>query len=84
VIRVKKKLSRRKFVAAAGLGALASRSFNAMGQAPQILTPSAIKPLVISAANGNHSNWLTESKYALSLDRFAFALDLDPNEIADT
>jgi N4-(beta-N-acetylglucosaminyl)-L-asparaginase len=52
---VKKKLSRRKFVAAAGFGALASGSFGGMGQTPQILTPSAIKPLVISAANGNHS-----------------------------
>jgi N4-(beta-N-acetylglucosaminyl)-L-asparaginase len=52
--RVKKKLSRRKFVAAAGLGALASGSFGALAQAPQILTTAAVKPLVISSANGNH------------------------------
>jgi len=52
---MKKQLSRRKFVAAAGLGALASGSLDALGQAPQILTPSAVKPLVISAANGNRS-----------------------------
>jgi N4-(beta-N-acetylglucosaminyl)-L-asparaginase len=52
---VKKRLSRRKFVAAAGLGALASGSLGALGQSPQILTPSPIKPLVISAANGNRS-----------------------------
>jgi N4-(beta-N-acetylglucosaminyl)-L-asparaginase len=52
---VKKKLSRRNFVAAAGLGALASGSFGALGQTPQVLTVSGIKPLVISAANGNHS-----------------------------
>jgi N4-(beta-N-acetylglucosaminyl)-L-asparaginase len=47
-------MSRRKFVAAAGLGALASGSFGALGQV-QILTPSAVEPLVISAANGNRS-----------------------------
>src|SRR5580658_1245004 len=52
---MKKQLSRRKFVAAAGLGALASGSLDALGQAPQILTASAVKPLVISSANGKHS-----------------------------
>jgi N4-(beta-N-acetylglucosaminyl)-L-asparaginase len=52
---VKQRLSRRKFVAAAGLGALASGSFGALAQAPQILAPSTVKPLVISAANGNRS-----------------------------
>jgi N4-(beta-N-acetylglucosaminyl)-L-asparaginase len=52
---VKKQLSRRKFVATAGLGALASGSIRALCQAPQIMTPSVIKPLVISSANGNRS-----------------------------
>jgi N4-(beta-N-acetylglucosaminyl)-L-asparaginase len=52
---VKKQLSRRKFVAAAGLGALASGSLGALAQGPQILTSSAVKPLVISSANGNRS-----------------------------
>jgi N4-(beta-N-acetylglucosaminyl)-L-asparaginase len=52
---MKKQLSRRKFVAAAGLGALASGSLGALEQAPQILTASAAKPLVISSANGNRS-----------------------------
>jgi len=42
-------------VAAAGVGALASGSLDALAQAPQILTASAVKPLVISAANGNRS-----------------------------
>jgi len=42
-------------VAAAGLGALASGSLGALAQAPQILTTSAFKPLVISSSNGNHS-----------------------------
>jgi N4-(beta-N-acetylglucosaminyl)-L-asparaginase len=42
-------------VAAAGLGALASGSLGALAQSPQILTSSTVKPLVISAANGNRS-----------------------------
>ncbi|HEY3857099.1 MAG TPA: N(4)-(beta-N-acetylglucosaminyl)-L-asparaginase [Verrucomicrobiae bacterium] len=52
---MKKKLSRRKFVAAAGLGAFASGSFGALGQSPQVITGSRVAPLVISSANGNHS-----------------------------
>ncbi len=52
---MKKKLSRRKFVATAGLGALASSSLKAFSDAPQVLIPGAIKPLVIAASNGNRS-----------------------------
>jgi N4-(beta-N-acetylglucosaminyl)-L-asparaginase len=52
---MKKQLSRRKFVAAAGLGALASGSLGALNQTTQILTRTAVKPLVIAAANGNRS-----------------------------
>ena len=52
---MKKQLSRRKFVAAAGLGALASGPLVALAQSPQILAKSAVKPIVISAANGNRS-----------------------------
>jgi N4-(beta-N-acetylglucosaminyl)-L-asparaginase len=52
---MKKQLSRRKFVAAAGLGVLASGPLGALAQAPQILKTSAVKPLVISSANGNRS-----------------------------
>jgi N4-(beta-N-acetylglucosaminyl)-L-asparaginase len=52
---MKEQLSRRKFVAAAGLGALASGSLGTLVQTPQILTTSSVKPLVISAANGNRS-----------------------------
>jgi N4-(beta-N-acetylglucosaminyl)-L-asparaginase len=51
--QVKKQFSRRKFVAAAGLGALASGSLGALAQAPQVLTTSAVKPVVISSFNGN-------------------------------
>ena len=52
---MKQKLNRRHFVAAAGLGALASPSLLALGQAPQVAAERTAKPLVISAANGNKS-----------------------------
>ena len=50
-----KKVSRRDFVAAAGIGALAAPSLAALTQAPQVLAPKTVKPVVISAANGNKS-----------------------------
>jgi N4-(beta-N-acetylglucosaminyl)-L-asparaginase len=48
-------VSRRDFVAAAGISAISTRPLLAMATAPQILTPKSIKPVVISAANGNKS-----------------------------
>ena len=54
-------ITRRKFVAAAGISALAAPSLaqlaesQAASPAPQILTPGTVKPAVISAANGNRS-----------------------------
>jgi N4-(beta-N-acetylglucosaminyl)-L-asparaginase len=57
------RITRRKFVAAAGIGALAgpslvgaaeSRTADA-GQAPQALTQRTVKPVVVAAANGNRS-----------------------------
>jgi N4-(beta-N-acetylglucosaminyl)-L-asparaginase len=48
-------INRRKFVAAAGLGALASRTILEAAQAPQILSKSRVAPVVISSANGNLS-----------------------------
>src|SRR5579862_9837940 len=50
----KTKLTRRGFVAAAGASALAP-TFTAFAQAPQALTRSSVKPIVISAGNGNQS-----------------------------
>jgi N4-(beta-N-acetylglucosaminyl)-L-asparaginase len=55
--------TRRRFMAAAGIGALAGPSLvglaepptQAVSQAPQILTPRTVKPAVIAAANGNRS-----------------------------
>src|SRR5436305_774218 len=52
---MKKKTNRRKFVAATGVGVLAAPSLLASGQAPQVLTKSGIKPVVVAAANGNRS-----------------------------
>ncbi len=53
---MKKQFSRRKFVAAAGLGALATPSLLSLAQAaPQVMIKRSVKPAVISAANGNRS-----------------------------
>ena len=48
------RMNRRNFVAAAGIGALATPSF-ALAQAPQVLTKRGTKPVVVAAANGNVS-----------------------------
>jgi len=48
-------VTRRKFVAAAGLGALAGPSALGLAQAPQVLTRRSAKPLVIASANGNQA-----------------------------
>jgi len=53
--------TRRKFVAAAGIGALAAPALvrsaepQATSQAPQILTQRTVKPAVVASANGNRS-----------------------------
>ncbi len=50
-----KRINRREFVAtsaaAAGLGAMAPAAL--FGQAPTMMTPKSVKPLVISSSNGN-------------------------------
>jgi len=48
-------MTRRRFVAATGISALASRSLTTLAQAPQVLTKEGSKPVVIAAANGNLS-----------------------------
>jgi N4-(beta-N-acetylglucosaminyl)-L-asparaginase len=50
-----KRINRRKFVASASISALAGRSLIAHGQAPQVLTHNTVRPVVVSAANGNKS-----------------------------
>jgi len=52
---MKKRITRRKFVATAGVGTLASPALLALAQAPQIQTRPSSKPVVVSAANGNKS-----------------------------
>jgi N4-(beta-N-acetylglucosaminyl)-L-asparaginase len=54
MIFMNERISRRSFVAAAGLGALASPSL-AVAQAPQVLVKRSTTPVVVSAANGNKS-----------------------------
>jgi N4-(beta-N-acetylglucosaminyl)-L-asparaginase len=50
-----KPINRRKFVASTAVGALAGRSLIARAQAPQVQTRNTIRPVVVSAANGNKS-----------------------------
>src|SRR2546426_5863150 len=54
-VNMKKRITRRKFVAAAGIGTLASPALLDFAQAQQILTKQNSKPVVIAAANGNKS-----------------------------
>ena len=49
------KINRRSFLSSTTAGALAGPSLLALAQAPQVLTHQAVRPLVISAANGNVS-----------------------------
>jgi N4-(beta-N-acetylglucosaminyl)-L-asparaginase len=52
---MKKRLTRRKFVAAAGIGTLAHPALLAFAQAPQNQTKPRARPVVVAAANGNKS-----------------------------
>jgi N4-(beta-N-acetylglucosaminyl)-L-asparaginase len=52
---MKKPMTRRSFMAAAGMTTLAGRSLLAGGEPPQILKGSATRPIVIASANGNVS-----------------------------
>jgi len=52
---MKKRMTRRRFVAAAGIGTLASPGLLALAQAPQVQTKPRSKPVVVAAANGNKS-----------------------------
>src|SRR5882672_7273543 len=50
-----KQITRRDFVAAAGIGAIASPSLLAVAEAPQVLIKRSARPIVVSSANGNKS-----------------------------
>ena len=50
-----KQITRRDFVVAAGASAIAAPPILGAIAAPQVLTPKSVKPVVISAANGNKS-----------------------------
>ncbi len=49
------KINRRNFLSSTTAGALAGPTLLALAQPPQVLTPKSIRPVVISAANGNVS-----------------------------
>ncbi len=49
------RITRRKFVAATGIASLAAPGINVLARSPQALAGGKPKPVVISAANGNHS-----------------------------
>ncbi len=49
------KITRRSFVAATGIAALASPGLLAMARSPQVATRRGISPVVVAAANGNKS-----------------------------
>ncbi len=48
-------ITRRKFVVATGIGALAAPSLTTLAQAPQVIDRKGVRPVVISSANGNVS-----------------------------
>jgi N4-(beta-N-acetylglucosaminyl)-L-asparaginase len=50
-----KRLTRRNFVAAAGIGALTNSSLFAAAELPQVQTKRSAKPVVVASANGNSS-----------------------------
>src|SRR5213593_1459337 len=52
---MKKRITRRKFVAASGIGTLASSTLLAFAQKLQFRTKASSKPVVVAAANGNKS-----------------------------
>ena len=52
---MKKRITRRRFITASGIGAVSAPSLLALAQAPQVLTRRSAKPVVVAAANGNKS-----------------------------
>lgn len=63
---MKKKISRREFVkagaAAAGAASVAASAKTAFGEAPTVITPQSVKPVVIASGNGNrYKNGGTET-----------------------
>ncbi|MGA2864936.1 MAG: N(4)-(beta-N-acetylglucosaminyl)-L-asparaginase [Verrucomicrobiota bacterium] len=52
---MRKQINRRDFVAAAGIGALASPALLGLARPPQVLTNQRVRPLVVASANGNLS-----------------------------
>jgi N4-(beta-N-acetylglucosaminyl)-L-asparaginase len=52
---MKQRVTRRTFVTTSALGALAAPSIVALAQAPQVLVPHSVRPVVVASSNGNKS-----------------------------
>ncbi len=72
-------MSRRKFVASAGIGALAGPSVLAASDAPQILSRGQVRPVVVASANGN----LSKDAAGRSCVARAFELMTSGGEVLD-
>jgi N4-(beta-N-acetylglucosaminyl)-L-asparaginase len=49
------KMKRREFVFSTAAGLAAASSRKVFGEAPAVIIPQAVRPIIISSANGNHS-----------------------------
>ncbi len=76
---MKKQITRRNFVTGTAVGAFATPAFFALGQSPQILTKQVVKPVVISAANGN----ISKDADGLTCVAKAFKLLTDGSDVLD-
>src|SRR5438105_129567 len=74
---MKRRVTRRSFVTAAGVGALAGRSL--LAEAPQVLIKSAVKPVVIAAANGN----ISKDAAGLTAVEKAFRMIIGGSDVLD-
>ncbi len=76
-------ITRRNFVAAAGLGALAGPSM-ALAQAPQVLTKRGAKPVVIASDNGQKSKDANGLKacYTVCVRAACIGFDVAPRSVS--
>lgn len=74
-----RRISRREFVAASGMAAIAGCAPGAVGDAPQILKKAVTRPAVIASANGNRS----KDVEGLTCVAKAFKMISSPGEVLD-
>ena len=76
---MKKRINRRRFLAASGVGALSAPTILALAQAPQISTGRRAKTVVVASANGNKS----KDTDGLTCVAKAFKLIADGTDVLD-